>query len=579
MKDFWKYVLATIVALLLLSIVSSVLTGMFFGAILAFSDSETTLSKHSVYRLDLDGVLVEQAESDEFTAAFAELSGKTVDKELGLEDVLRNIRLAKENDNIDGIYLKGGSLQGGFASIKEIRDALEDFKESGKFVVAYADGYGQGNYWLASVADKVYVNTHGEVSWSGLSSTLMFYSGALEKLGVEMQVVKVGTFKSAVEPYIRKDMSDANRLQMNVLLQDIWQGVVADVAKSRNLTEEELNRLADLNMAYQSEDVLQKSGLIDSMIYLQDMETVLTNLCDTKNYKLVSHSSMLSVKSAEKYEKNKIAVIYAEGDITDESGNGIVGKKMVSLIDKVAKKDNVKAVVFRVNSPGGSAYASEQIWHALSLLKEKKPLVVSMGDYAASGGYYISCLADTIFAQENTLTGSIGIFGLIPSYGKLAGKLGLTFDGVQTNKMGRMETNMVIKGMSKEERDLLQGTVNRGYELFVSRCAEGRDMTTEQIKKIAEGRVWSGKRALELGLVDAIGNIDDAVCAAAQMAQVENYQVVTYPEAKDKLTKVIESFSGVDDTEKLMLKEFNQLKKMSEKPSLQARLPYFIEIR
>lgn len=576
MKDFWKYFFATICGILAVSCLCSIFCGAILGAMLAMGESETVLKEHSVYRIDLDGTLVERAANDDFSAAFAQLAGRETETQVGLDDLLRNIRIAKENDKIDGIYLKGGSLGLGFASGQELRRALLDFKKSGKFIVAYADQYGQGNYWLASVADKIYLNAHGTVSWSGLSSTLMFYARALEKLGVEAQVVKVGTFKSAVEPYILTGMSEPNRLQMNTMLQDLWGIVTADVAAGRSLTVEELNRLADLNMTFQPEEELVKCGLVDTLVYMQDMKTVLTSLTGTEDYKEVSHSAMNNLPSSEKYQKDKIAIIYAEGAITDDSGDGIVGTKMVKTINEVAEKDNVKAVVLRVNSPGGSANASEQIWHALSLLKEKKPLVVSMGDYAASGGYYISCIADTILAEPNTLTGSIGIFGIIPSFGKLADKVGLDFDGVQTNKMSRMETNMIYKGMNTEERALMQGMINRGYELFVSRCAAGRGMTNDEIKAIAEGRVWSGQRALGLGLVDKMGNVEDAVAIAAQMASLDNYQLTTYPEKKDKMTELMETLSGSDSEEMILLKEYKHIKQMAQKPSMQARLPYEI---
>ena len=579
MKDFWKYLLATVCGILIAGCLCSLLSFAVLGALMSLGESETSLTEHSVYRIDLDGTLAERATDDDYSAAFMELAGRKADQQIGLDDLLRNIRIAKENEKIDGIYLRGGQLGMGFASAQELRRALLDFKESGKFIVAYADQYGQGNYWLATVADKMYLNAHGTVNWSGLSTTLMFYARALDKLGVEMQVVKVGTFKSAVEPYILTGMSEPNRLQMNTLLQDIWGVVTTDVAASRNLSVEELNRLADLNMTYQPEEDLVKSGLVDSLIYMQDMKQILTNLTGTEDYNLVSHSDMNNLPSSEKFQKDKIAVVYAEGEITDDSGSGIVGTDMVKTINKIAEKDNVKAVVLRVNSPGGSANASEQIWHALALLKEKKPLIVSMGDYAASGGYYISCIADSILAEENTLTGSIGIFGLIPSVGKIANKIGLDFDGVQTNRMSRMESNMKFKGMNKEERALMQGMVNRGYELFVSRCADGRSKTTDEIKSIAEGRVWSGQRALDLGLVDKIGNTDDAIAIAAEKAGLTEYQIVSYPEKKDKMTQLIESLAGGDEEEMLLLKEYSRIRKMTEKPSVQARLPYEIEIR
>lgn len=583
MKDFLKYMLATIAGILVLGFLSSLMMSVMMGMILAIgsTQSKTSVDKHSVYVIEMKGSVSEQVADDDYTQTLYEAMGRTAGKQYGLHDIIRNIRIAKDDDNIVGIYLRGGMLSAGFAAFSEIREALEDFRESGKFVVAYAENYGQGNYYLASVADKVYLNEQGSLGWSGLYSQLAYYSRALEKLGVEMQVVKVGTFKSAVEPYMRTDMSEANRLQMTTLLQDMWQVMLSDVSASRGISIDDLNRYADMNMQFQDEHLAAEYGLVDSIVYVQDMKDILEQFTGTEKYKLVSHSEMNSYAStvAPKENKDKIAVIYAEGDIVDDGDEGIVGKKMVKTINKVAKKDNVKAVVLRVNSPGGSAYASEQIWHALQLLKEEKPLVVSMGNYAASGGYYISCGADSIFAEANTLTGSIGIFGIIPNYSGLANKIGLDFDGVQTNRRGLMANNMVTKGMDAESRQLMQQVINRGYETFVGRCADGRQMTKDEIKAIAEGRVWSGSRALELNLVDAIGNLDDAIHSAAELVGLEDYSVVTFPEKKDRLTLFLESIFDSDSQDHILLREIKRIEKMAEKPAVYARLPYEIIIQ
>ncbi|MBR1807780.1 MAG: signal peptide peptidase SppA [Paludibacteraceae bacterium] len=579
MKDFIKYMLATVCGIILLSTLSTIMFFMSFVSMALSSDSGTKLSKHSVYRINLEGELVEQTSEDDLTRLIAKASKRDVPEQIGLNDLLRNIRYAKEDKHIDGILLQGGSLAAGFASREEIRRALLDFKESGKFIVAYADSYSQGNYWLASVADKVCLNSRGALSWAGLSSNIMFYSRALEKLGVEMQVVKVGTFKSAVEPYMLTGMSEPNRLQMSVMLEDMWSVVTSDVSASRGLTMEELNRLADKNMVFAEQSELVSCGLIDTLMYQQDIKPMLERLTGTENYKIVSHNAMLGLPDRDKSRKDKVAVIYAEGEITDDSGEGIVGKDMVKLINKIAKEDEVKAVVLRVNSPGGSAYASEQIWHALSLLKEKKPLVVSMGDYAASGGYYISCVADSIFAEPTTLTGSIGIFGLIPNVAGLADKVGIDFDGVGTNRLSLTESNMIYKGMNTEERALMQGEINRGYELFTGRCADGRRMPKEKIKEIAEGRVWSGKRAMQIGLVDRMGNLADAVSAAAGLADLDKYEVVDADDSKDGFLDALLEMYGLDDGEQELLREYRRIRRMAEKPSVQARLPYEIEIR
>ncbi len=575
MKQFLKYTLATVCGLLVFSCISSMFFFVMMGAVMALTDLSTTVIKpNSVYTLELKGTISERSTEDELEALFAEAAGQPAVTNLGLEDILSNIEKAKNDSNIVGIYLKGGSLTGGYASFATIRAALEDFRTSGKWIIAYAQDYTQGNYYLASVADKIYCNEHGSVAWSGLYASSMFFSRALDKLGIEMQVLKVGTFKSAVEPYILTEMSDANRLQMEVLLGDMWSKMLADVSASRNLSVAQLNALADRNMMLQPEEELLTSGLIDSLIYQQSMKDILTARVGTEDYHLISHTDLLNAPKKAEYKADKIAVLYAEGEITDSEGDGIVGTKLVKEINRLADKDEVKAVVLRVNSPGGSAAASEQIWHALSLLKAKKPLVVSMGDYAASGGYYISCLADTILADPNTLTGSIGIFGLVPNVHGLTNKLGIDIDGVGTNALSSLESNMIYKGMNRTERQLMQSMINRGYELFVRRCADGRGVSTDAIKAVAEGRVWSGKRAVELGLVDALGNTQDAIEIAARMANLTDYAVSTYPAKKDKLTELLESLTGASDTEKALL----QIKQLTEKPTVMARLPYNITI-
>ncbi len=580
MGDFLKYMLATVCGIILLSMLSMIMFLVSVIGMAASSAGETQLSKHSVYKIQLDGELVENTNDDPMAAAVAKMMKREIPTQIGLNDLLRNIRIAKENPKIEGIYLKGGSLSAGYASMLELRNALEDFKESGKFIVAYSDSYSQGNYWLASVADKICLNPYeGGLSWSGISYNIMFYARALEKLGVEMQVVKVGTFKSAVEPYILSGMSEANRLQMNVLVEDMWKVVTEDVSSSRNISVEDLNKYADMNMDFQPSESLVEYGLVDTLLYPQSMKAVLEEITGTEDYKLVSHSEMLNVNDKEKSSKNKIAIIYAEGSITDDKGEGIVGTEMVKLINKMAKKDEVKAVVMRVNSPGGSANASEQIWHALSLLKEKKPLVVSMGDYAASGGYYISCIADSILAEPTTLTGSIGIFGLIPNVSGLANKIGVDFDGGGTNKMSQMNSNMIYKGMNADERALMQGHINRGYELFVKRCADGRGMTTEEIKQIAEGRVWSGTRAIEIGLVDGFGTTRDAVKIAAELANLEKYEVINAEEASDAFMEALMEIYGLNNDDQELIREYKEIRSMMEKPSIQARLPYFVTIK
>lgn len=540
MKGFFKVVLGTIVGLILFIVLQFVL---FIGIAASFSSSEVTkLESNSVYRLDMKGILAERVANDPLAEMFSSVPGYEQETKIGLEDILSNIKLAKEDAKIQGIYLKGGSLQTGFASAKQIRDALLDFKQSGKWIVAYADDYSQLNYYIASVADRVCLNQQGSVALHGLASSLMFYKNTLDKLGIEMQVFKVGTFKSAVEPFITTQMSEPNRLQYQTLLDDFWSEMVKEIGESRDLSVMRLNELADENMDLAPQERYVETKLVDTLLYVQDMDSLVKRLCRTDKYHFVSHKSMCQVVRNEKYESDKIAVLYAEGDITDDTGDGIVGTKMVKTINELVKDDDVKAIVMRVNSGGGSAYASEQIWHAFMVAKEAgKPIVVSMGDYAASGGYYISCMADTIFAEPTTLTGSIGIFGLIPNFRQTADKIGLSFDGVQTNKYGLFYADAQYGTMSEEEKLQMQNAINRGYELFTQRCADGRHCTQDSIKAIAEGRVWSGTRALELGLVDKLGSLNDAIECAARMASLDKYRVATYPEVEDLYTQILNS--------------------------------------
>lgn len=551
MKDFLKTFAAVVCALLALGVIKFFFVLVVMISMAASTDTTTVLKDHSVYCLQLDGALSERHDVDELDKMLGDLLG---DKgtTYGLNDILANIKKAKDDEHIDGIYLKGGSLAMGPASAEQIRKALQDFKESGKFVVAYAEQYGQMNYYLASVADRIMLNPQGSVAWNGLSATVEFYTRLLEKIGVEMQVVKVGTFKSAVEPFMLTSMSEANRLQTSVFYNDVWNEMKEAVAASRQLTVAELDALADSFMGIKPQEEYVTSGLIDTLCFVQDVEDVLIALTGSDDYKLVSNDEMTNLPQADDWSDNLIAVVYAEGDIVDEGGDYsnedlIVGDDYVELFGDLADNDDVKAVVLRINSGGGSAYASEQMHHAIELLKAKKPVVVTMGDYAASGGYYMSCNASYIYALPTTLTGSIGIFGLIPSFGKLANNIGIDFDNVSTNKHSSLEQNMVLKGMNAEERAMMQAEINRGYDLFTRRCAEGRGMSQDSIKQIGEGRIWTGNAALKLGLVDALGGMDDAIKKAAELAEIEDYQLEAYPQPTDFLSSLFDDVSNYSD--------------------------------
>ncbi len=581
MKQFFKFTLATIVGFILASFLSVILFFIVVGALASSSDKPTEVKSNSVYELELKGNLVDRSQDDPFSAALAEAFGQPGTSVIGLDDVLQNIEKAKNNPNISGIYLKGGMLVGGYASLKEIRDALIDFKTTGKFVVAYADTYMQSNYYLATVADKVLLNPEGMLELKGLNAELLFLKNTFDKIGVDMQVVKVGSFKSAVEPYINTKMSDENRLQVSAYLSSIWKTMLSEISASRKIAVDSLNIYADQMMLFQPTSNNLEYGLVDSLVYADEVKQIIESF--NGEYKTIKHSAMMKVPSDKKFAKEKIAVIYAVGAIDGGDSEGIVSDKLVQTINDAAADDMIKSVVFRVSSPGGSAYGSEQIWRALTLLKEKKPLIVSMGDYAASGGYYISCMADTIVAQPNTITGSIGIFGLIPNIDGLNKKLGLTYDGVKTNKLS--DAISINRAFRPEERDLMQAYVNRGYELFVKRCADGRGMTVDEIKAVAEGRVWTGEDAKKLGLVDVLGGLNDAIAIAVEKSGLEKYRVVEYPEKEDFATRLMKGLSG--DVEAKFAKStlgenyqvFQYLKQATQMQGIQARLPYELIIK
>ena len=534
------------------------------------STPKTTLEENTIYRIDLKGTLVDQAgEENPLDAIMGELYGQSTTT-VGLSDLLNNIALAKDNDKVLGIYLKGGSLAAGPASAKALRDALLDFKKSGKFIIAYSDSYSQTNYYIVSVADRIFFNPVGLLTWDGLNAQKEYYTRLFEKIGVEMQILKVGTFKSAVEPYFRTSMSEADRKQTEQYIGGIWSEMKAAVGQSRQITPEQLHTYADECMSLQPQEKYLTYNFVDSLVYIQEMDSVLRTYAGTKDYKQLSNSKMTNVERTQVDATDKVAVLYAEGAIVDAGTDGIVEGKILKTIKKIYEDDDVKAVVFRVNSPGGSADASEQIWHAMKMLQDKGlPVVVSMGDYAASGGYYISCNADYIYAEPTTLTGSIGIFGTVPNLSKIREKIGLDVDAVSTNKHSGLTTNAVTKGMNPQEMALMQNMVERGYDLFTRRCAAGRDMTQDEIKKIGEGRVWLGKDALEIGLVDNLGNINDAIAKAVELAQLGEYNLVTYPEKVDPIQEMLKMFDTTTPEERLVMK----VREFASKPRVMALMP------
>lgn len=585
MKQFLKYMFATIFGFFFsMLIVVLILLGM-VGAASSQKDYSPSIKPNSVYELDLEGVLIDRSPDDNFSQTVSTVLGNNAQKELGLDDILKNIEKAKNDSNIIGIYLKTESFVAGFASVKEIRDALIDFKKSGKKIVAYSDTYTQKMYYLVSVADKILLNPQGMLEFKGLSTQTMFLKKTLDKLGIDMQIIRVGTYKSAVEPYTCTQMSDSNKLQVNAYVNSIWNTTLKEISQSRKISVEDLNLYADEMLMFQPTEKAIQYKLVDSLVYVDQIENIIKSVLEidkSDDIIYLKHSSLSKIHSDQKQNQDEIAVLYAIGEIDYPGEDGIQSKEIIKTIDELANDKNVKSVVLRVNSPGGSAYGSEQIWRALSLLKTKKPLIVSMGDLAASGGYYISCLGDKIVAQPNTITGSIGIFGMIPNISGLNEKIGLSYDGVKTNKMS--DAISINRKFTPDEKDLMQAYVNRGYELFVKRCAEGRKMTIDNIKLIAQGRVWTGEAALRNGLIDKIGGLNDAIIIAAKKAKIKNYSVIEYPAKEDFMKKLMKGLS--EDAETRLLKvqlgenfeSFKQIRNIKKINGIQARMSYDLVI-
>ncbi len=588
MKDFLKYMLAAIVGVCIVGVVFTIIGIMSIaGMVASSSGSETKVSDNSVFILNLSGSVEERAQPN----PLSQLMGDNFET-YGLNDILSSIKKAKENEKIKGICLNAGAFACSPASLEEIRNALADFKESGKFIVAYGGNYLQSTYYLASVADKIAINPQGSLGWHGLATQTYFLKDLLDKIGVEMQIFRVGTYKSAVEPYISTEMSPANREQTQAFANSIWGQMVDDVAASRNIPADSLNALADKNMDFQPTEVYINSGLADTLLYKDEMLAYLKQLTETDEDDSLNKlylEDMVNVQRNVPKDKsgNILAVYYATGTIgsselsTDE---GINPEKVTKDLRRLREDESVKAVVFRVNSPGGSAFGSEEIWREVTLLKEQKPVIVSMGDYAASGGYYISCAADWIIAQPTTLTGSIGIFGYIPNAEKLLNdKLGIHFDGVKTNKLA--DLGDISRPFTEEETALMQNMVNHGYELFTQRCADGRKMSVDEIKQIAEGRVWTGEMAKDLKLVDELGGIDRAIEVAAERAEIEDYTVMSYPKQEDFFTSLMSSgkerylSARLKDELGVFYEPFRHMQNLKNSDPVQARLPFMITIK
>ncbi len=592
MKDFLKMTLASAVGFILASIVFSfisllIMFAMMGSMINSFNTQEKfVLQNNSVLNLRLNGVIQERTpESDPFT----ELLNTNIPTPLGLNDIIGAIRKAKNNDKIKGIYIDSRMISASLATLAEIRQELVDFKETGKFIVAYSDSYSQSGYYLASVADKIAINPEGMLDVHGLVSNQVFFKDALDKLGIQMQIFKVGTYKSAVEPFTQTEMSSANREQVSSYLNDMWSFLRKDMAQSREMSEVELDSLANQFTLLKDRNFLLANNLVDTVLYETEMKDYLRELLDLEvddNIPSATVHDMRSVTSPSiKKTGNTIALLYAVGGITSGNGSsGIQDKYVVNEIEKLREDDDIKAVVFRVNSGGGSAYASEQIWKAISDLKAEKPVVVSMGDLAASGGYYISCNASKIVAQPTTITGSIGIFGMIPNMQGTFNKLGIDTEVVKTNEFS--DFGNLNRSFNTAESEMMQNYINRGYDLFLTRCAEGRGLPKDTLAKYAEGRVWTGNQAKQLGLVDELGGIDEAIEIAAELANLgKSFVVFEYPRLKSPFEELFNKQK--EELAAKTLKEylgesyelFSLIKDVKEQDYLQARLPYQINIK
>lgn len=592
MKDFIKNVLATMVGMFGFFIVMGVIGMMSIIGMIASGNAAQNVEKNSVFVLNLSGTVSEQGSENP-------LGMFTGDNSLnsGLNDILSSIKKAKANDEIKGIYIEAGALMTNYATLQEIRNALADFRKSGKWIVAYGDFYTQGAYYVASVADKVYINPKGAIDWHGIGAQTMFYKDFMAKFGVKWEVVKVGTFKSATETFTEEKMSDANRLQTKTFIDGTWRNVCDAVSKSRGISVDSLNSYADSYLALQATETLVKAKMVDGMMYgdqVKDAVKKIMKLDKDDNISQLTLNDMLNVKDG-KVEGSEIAVYYAEGDIVQDpkaatmfgNNNYIASRKVCKDLEDLMNDDNVKAVVVRINSGGGDAYASEQMWHQMSELRKVKPVVVSMGDYAASGAYYMSAPASWIVAQPNTLTGSIGIFAVIPDFsGLVTTKLGVRFDEVKTNRNSTFG-NLMARPFNAEEKAMLQASVNRGYSLFRQRVAEGRRLPVESVEKIAQGRVWLATDALNIKLVDQLGGIDDAVKKAAQLAKLKDYYTSDYPAAASWMDAMLNSMSSsgtyLDEQLRQTLGDFYQpftmLRSIDKREAIQARIPYAISIK
>jgi protease-4 len=589
MKDFFKMFLAALLAMIVMPLLMGFIFMIFAVSMVSSGNKTTVVSPGSVLTLDFKGVIVEERTADEPFDFFFNPSGLGSRQNIvGLNTVISAIKNAKEDNNIKGIYLDFSAVESPFASLEEIRNQLLDFKESGKFIYCYSDGLTQKSYYLATAADKIYLHPQAMLDIRGLASEVMFFKKLFDKLDLDMQIIRHGTYKSAVEPFMLDKMSEANKEQIRVYMGSMWNHIVGNISKSRSVSVDEINRICDSLLVYENTSLALSKGLIDSLIYKDQFLGAVRSVLELDSAKAINFVSLKDYKNTiavPKTRKEKIAVIYAQGDIIDEKGgNKSIGSSTAEEISKAGKDKNIKAIVFRINSGGGSALASESIWREVELARKEKPVVVSMGDYAASGGYYIACAANYIVAQPTTITGSIGVLGMVPNMSKmLENKLGITIDRVKTNT--HADFISTTRGMTDYERAVMQQFTENWYDVFTQRVANGRNLSQSYVDSIGQGRVWSGVDALRLNLVDTLGGIDVAIQKAAQLAEISEYTLIERPIMKDFLQEFMETFANTKMESKLAKSGLGQtyqyfrfVESALEMNGVQARLPYYIDI-
>jgi protease-4 len=603
MRQFFKFMFASMLGFIISGVVLififvAVLVGSLSSAFESQGKKTTAIEENSILHLTLDKPIIDRHNENSFSIDFGPFQEKGA---IGLDKIIEYIKKAKDDDKVKGIYLDLSGMAAGLASVEDIRDALVDFKTSGKWIISYSESYGTGTYYLASVADEVYIYPEGDMSFLGLRSEIMFLKGMLEKLDIEPQILRGpdNKYKSAVEPLLYDKMSESNREQMEKILNSLWDRMLMDISASRNIPVEKLDEIADSAQVQRPEDAVNL-GLATKTIYKDELLEMLRVRVEAEKIDKIEFVSLEKyfrtpeLKKAEDLKKvlatkDKIAVVYAIGGIgSGEGSDEEIGSERISNAIREARLDTtVKAIVLRVNSPGGSALASDVIWRETILAKAEKPFVVSMGDVAASGGYYIACGADKIYASPNTITGSIGVFGVIPNMEKFfKNKLGITFDVAKTNEYADMMT--VSRALKDDERAMIEDVIIEIYDDFIAKVAEGRNMTPDQVDEVARGRVWTGTDALELGLVDELGGLDAAIAYAAEMAKVEDYKTVGYPTIKDPFEEIMKELTGEAKTwaaeiffgdDVRWMKHYQQLQMVREMEGIQMRMPYSIEIK